>query len=57
MGAAGAGTSTLGNSLANGLPHIHLDTDDYFWVSKFTEQRPVHKRIEMLRKDLSRSAQ
>lgn len=57
MGAAGSGTSTLGNSLAKGLPHTHLDTDDYFWVSKFTEQRPVPERIEMLRNDLSRSEQ
>ena len=57
MGAAGSGTSTLGNSLAKVLPHIHLDTDDYFWISKFNEQRPVPERIEMLRKDLSRSEQ
>ena len=30
LGASGSGTSTLGNSLAEVLPHTHLDTDDYF---------------------------
>lgn len=52
MGAAGSGTSTLGNSLAEIQPHTHFDTDDYFWITKFTEQRPVLERKEMLRKDL-----
>lgn len=52
MGAAGAGTSTLGASLSDVLPHKHLDTDDYFWITKFTEQRQVPERREMLKKDL-----
>lgn len=55
MGAAGSGTSTLGHSLAKVLPHTHLDTDDYFWITKFSEQRPVPERREMLRKDIARS--
>lgn len=54
LGASGSGASTLGNSLAEVLPHTHLDTDDYFWSTKYTEQRPVPDRKEMLRKDLSR---
>ncbi len=54
LGAAGSGTSTLGNSLAKALPHTHLDTDDYFWTTKYIEQRPVLERKEMLKKDLSR---
>ncbi|UYX52536.1 hypothetical protein M3Y14_30050 [Bacillus thuringiensis] len=53
FGAAGSGTSTLGASLSKELPHIHLDTDDYFWTNKFTEQRPMPERREMLRHDLS----
>lgn len=57
MGAAGSGTSTLGNSLAKVLPHLHLDTDDYFWKTKFTEQRTLPERKEMLRKDLLREDQ
>lgn len=57
LGAAGTRTSTLGNALAQVLPHTHLDTDNYFWITKFTEQRPVSERREMLRNDLSRSEQ
>ncbi|MYL47818.1 hypothetical protein GLV94_19460 [Virgibacillus halodenitrificans] len=53
LGAAGSGTSTLGASLSKVLTHKHLDTDDYFWISKFTAQRQVTERIKMLKKDLS----
>ncbi len=52
LGAAGAGTSTLGHSLGQVLPHVHLDTDDYFWATKFSEPRPVPERKEVLGKDL-----
>jgi adenylate kinase family enzyme len=52
LGAAGSGTSTLGASLSKVLPHTHLDTDDYFWITKFTEQRQVPERRQMLKKDL-----
>lgn len=52
MGAAGSGTSTLGEVLSKVLPHTHFDTDDYFWITKFTEQRKVPERREMLKKDL-----
>lgn len=57
IGASGSGTSTLGKALAEVLPHKSLDTDDYYWISQFTEQRPVPERIEMLKKDLSHSEQ
>lgn len=53
MGASGAGTSTLGSSLSMVLPHTYLDTDNYFWTTKFTEQREVPKRRRMLEQDLS----
>lgn len=53
MGASGAGTSTLGSSLSMVLPHTYLDTDNYFWTTKFTEQREVPERRRMLEKDLS----
>lgn len=52
LGASGSGTSTLGSSLSKVLPHTHLDTDDYFWTTKFTKQREVPKRREILEKDL-----
>ncbi|MDE1549507.1 AAA family ATPase [Jeotgalibaca caeni] len=54
LGAAGSGTSTLGAALANVLPHQHIDTDDYFWITKFTEQRPVQERKSLLLHDLNR---
>ena len=57
MGASGSGTSTLGEALANVLPHTHLDTDDYFWINKFTEPRPVPERREMLKEELLQSEQ
>ncbi len=53
MGASGCGTSTLGSSLSKVLPHTYLDTDDYFWITKFTEQREVPERRCMLKEDLS----
>jgi adenylate kinase family enzyme len=52
FGASGSGTSTLGTSLTNVLPYIHLDTDDYFWIKKFTEQREVNEKRKLLREDL-----
>lgn len=53
LGAAGSGTSTLGASLSKVLPHKQLDTDDYFWIKKFTDQRQVTERRKMLKKNLS----
>lgn len=53
MGAAGSGTSTLGEALGKVLPHEHLDTDDYFWMEKYTEQRPVEERKKLLEEDLN----
>ncbi|MDL4842341.1 ATP-binding protein [Aquibacillus rhizosphaerae] len=53
FGAAGSGTSTLGSTLSEYLPHTQLDTDDYFWITKYTEQRQVMERRTMLRKDLT----
>ena len=52
LGAAGSGTSTLGVSLSKMLPHASLDTDDYFWISKYTQHRKVPERIQMLNKYL-----
>ena len=57
VGASGSGTTTFGNALAEVLPHTHLDTDDYFWTTKFTEARPVPERREMLKEELLQSEQ
>lgn len=53
MGAAGSGTTTLGEALGSVLPYQHLDTDDYFWEEKYTKQRPVDARRQMLEGDFS----
>lgn len=52
LGASGSGTTTLGMALSKKLPHVFLDTDDYFFITKFSEQRPLQDRREMLKKDL-----
>ncbi|MEI4770921.1 hypothetical protein WAX74_14960 [Psychrobacillus sp. FJAT-51614] len=52
FGASGSGTSTLGASLSNELLYSHLDTDDYFWGSKYTDIREVTDRKKMLKEDL-----
>ncbi|QUL57283.1 AAA family ATPase [Paenibacillus tritici] len=52
MGASGAGTSTLGQALAARLPHVHLDSDDYFWEQKYSKQSVVAERLSRLRTDL-----
>ncbi len=44
FGASGSGTSTLGAALSNELSYTHLDTDDYFWKDKFTEQSEIDER-------------
>jgi adenylate kinase family enzyme len=52
MGASGAGTTTLGRALAARLPHVHLDSDDYFWKQKFSKQTPIADRLSRLRSDM-----
>lgn len=52
FGASGSGTSTLGASLSNELLYSHLDTDDYFWMNKYTDIREVNNRKNMLKEDL-----
>lgn len=52
MGASGSGTSTLGRALAERLPHVHLDSDDYFWAHKFTKQTDKTERLAAIKQDL-----
>lgn len=53
LGAAGSGTSTLGTSLSKVLPHTHLDIDDYFWITKHSEESQISRKKEKLKTDLS----
>lgn len=52
LGASGSGTTTLAKALSKRLPQVFLDTDDYFFITKFSEPRPLQDRREMLIKDL-----
>lgn len=53
MGASGVGTSTLGQELSKMLPHVQLDSDDYFWEHKYTTQSKVSDRLARLTRDLT----
>ena len=56
LGASGSGTTTLGRALAERLPCLHFDTDDYFWVPTdppFTHQRERTERQRLLMDDVT----
>lgn len=54
MGASGAGTTTLGKALAARLPHVQLDSDDYYWEQKYSIKSDVAARLSRLQADLKR---
>ncbi|WP_165857583.1 AAA family ATPase [Marinobacter sp. JSM 1782161] len=50
-GAAGSGTSTLGEALANELNAAFIEADDVYWLEThppFTEKRPVEERQRLM---------
>jgi adenylate kinase family enzyme len=52
VGAAGAGTTTLGRALASTLAAPHHDTDDYFWLPTnppYRQERDVADRVHLMR--------
>ena len=51
LGAAGAGTTSLGRALAESLNVACFDTDDFYWQqtdAPFTVARPKNERIRLL---------
>ena len=46
VGASGAGTTTLGRTLAARLGAAHLDTDDFFWVPTDPPFQKIRERAE-----------
>ena len=52
FGASGSGTTTLANKLTEKLPHRHIDSDDFFWKTKYTKANPRDIRLNLLRKEL-----
>ncbi|HYN13967.1 MAG TPA: AAA family ATPase [Burkholderiales bacterium] len=56
-GAAGAGTTTVGRSVAAALGAAFLDADDYFWLPTdppFTHQRDADRRLSFILEDLDK---
>lgn len=55
LGASGAGTTSLGDSLARRLGVPHFDSDDFYWESTdppFTTKKSVEERRALLEKTL-----
>ncbi|WP_379134770.1 AAA family ATPase [Paenibacillus sp. sgz500958] len=52
LGASGVGTTTLGKELAKMLPHVHVDSDDYYWEHKYTQPTEVEVRLNRIQRDL-----
>lgn len=55
MGAAGAGSSTLGKNLAKTQQWPHFESDEYYWLPTdppFTAKRPLEERVSLLQSDL-----
>ncbi|MBO6560655.1 MAG: hypothetical protein JJ959_08965 [Nisaea sp.] len=51
LGASGSGTSTFGRAWAERFGHLHLDTDDFYWLPtepRFLEKRPMPERLRLL---------
>ena len=46
VGASGAGTTTLGRTLAGRLGAVHLDTDDFFWLPTEPPFQKIRERAE-----------
>ena len=58
FGASGAGTTTLGRSLAMRLGIDHFDTDDFFWMPTdppYEHARPPEERLRLMGAALERS--
>jgi adenylate kinase family enzyme len=56
MGASCAGSTTLGNALAQRLNYPYFDTDHFFWEQTdppFTVKRDWDERIQMLKQSLA----
>jgi adenylate kinase family enzyme len=54
-GPSGAGTTTLGAALAQGIGGAHLDTDAFYWEATdppFTTPRPPAERLRLMEAEL-----
>lgn len=54
FGASGSGTTTLAGRLAAETTLAHVDTDDHFWRTKYTDIEPMPSRLANLADALDR---
>lgn len=52
LGASGSGTSTLGMALSASKNYKFLDTDDYFWKTKYSEINKVEDRVTLIQREI-----
>jgi len=58
LGASGSGTTSLAAAIAATHGHVHLDTDDFFWLPTdppYRERCPADARLALLRDAFARS--
>lgn len=51
-GASGSGTSSLGRKICDELGFNFMDTDDYFWLTKYTVKRRKEERLALMKQDI-----
>ena len=57
FGAAGSGTTTLGQKICDELGYKMMDTDDYYWLPtepRFTQKRSVDERLRLMMADIDK---
>lgn len=57
FGAAGSGTTTIARAIHNRFGHVHLDTDNYFWVPTdppYIIKRSPLERQQLLKVDIAK---
>lgn len=57
FGAAGSGTTSLGQAYAKEKGYTYLDVDDYYWLDTFipfTVSRPKEERVKLLKEAISK---
>lgn len=54
LGASGSGTTTLVKLLSMQLSIRHMDCDDYFWKTKFSESWPADMRLKLLTDEIKK---
>lgn len=54
LGASGSGTTTLGNHIQKEFGFKQIDTDDFFWKTKYSEIRDRPERVELMNQEITK---